>query len=117
MKVIVAGSRGITDEQLIRGEMKALWSDLGPFEVVSGDARGVDRISGRIAERAGVTVHHFPADWDRLGRSAGYRRNEEMARFADYLLVFWDGRSKGTRHMMDLASKHGLPISVVQIGS
>lgn len=112
-KVIIAGSREITDVEFIRHEMNNLWREIGPFEVVSGTARGVDRISARLAREAGITVHDYPADWDRFGRSAGYRRNEQMAQEADYALILWDGKSRGTRHMMEIMKKAGKPSDVV----
>lgn len=112
-KVIIAGSRNIEDRELIRREMNNLWRQIGPFEVVSGTARGVDSISASLAVRAGIKVHEFPADWKRYGKSAGYKRNVEMAEFADYALILWDGQSRGTKHMMDIMRKVGKSSDVV----
>lgn len=111
-QVIVAGSRDITDVELIRDHMNRLWDEIGPYEVVSGMARGVDRISASIARQGGVKVHEFWANWERWGRSAGYRRNELMAKEATHLLAFWDGASRGTKHMIDLAVQYGLRVQV-----
>lgn len=61
----------------------------------------------------------FQADWDRYGKSAGYRRNAEMAKFASeegnkgVLIAFWDGESRGTKNMIDLAKRYGLKVHVV----
>ena len=81
-------------------------------EIVSGTARGVDTHGEAVAAKYGIPVIKFPADWDRYGRSAGYKRNEKMAEYADALLACWDGKSKGTKHMVDLAKKHGLKVFV-----
>ena len=112
-KVVIAGSREITNREFIRKEMNNLWREIGPFELVSGMARGVDRVSRDLAVAAGITVHEMPADWNRYGKSAGYRRNEEMAILADYGLILWDGESKGTKHMIDLMRKHHKPTDLV----
>ena len=112
-KVIIAGSRDITDTELVRREMNNLWREIGAFEVVVGGARGVDSVAERVASAAGITTHLFPADWDRYGKSAGYRRNVQMAEFADYALIIWDGKSRGSKHMMDIMRKHGKPSDVV----
>lgn len=114
MIVIVAGSRDITDPEIIRDEMNRFHREVAPVtKVVAGGARGVDRLAASIARKAGIPVDEHPADWDRYGRSAGYRRNEEMAQAAEGLLAIWDGESKGTKHMIDIARKAGLTVRVV----
>lgn len=113
--VVIAGSRGITNKEFIRKEMNNLWREIGPFRLVSGMARGVDRISRDIAVAAGVEVIEMPADWDRYGRRAGYLRNVEMAKIADYGLILWDGQSRGTQHMMNIMSEMHKPTDVVVV--
>jgi len=115
MRLIVAGGRDIGNVPLIRREMNRAWKDIGPFEVVSGMARGVDSIAADLAIDAGIIVNEFPADWDKFGKSAGYRRNEEMAQFGTHLLAFWDGESKGTGHMIDIAEREGVPVRIVRV--
>ena len=63
--------------------------------------------------RSGIPIRYFPADWQTLGKSAGYQRNTQMAQYADALVAFWDGRSKGTKHMIDTAQRFKLDIRVV----
>lgn len=116
MKVIIAGSRGMTDQAAM---FAALDRIIGPRKhaiaaVLCGDARGADTIGRRWAEHHGIPVQRYPADWDSHGRSAGYRRNEVMAQNADVLVAFWDGTSPGTRQMIDCALHHGLWVRVVQ---
>lgn len=113
MKTIIAGSRGITDYMLLlQAVLDAPWHIT---EVVSGRARGVDTLGELWAERNHVPVTLFPADWDRFGKRAGYVRNIEMARYADALLALWDGHSRGTRHMIDIAEAHDLKVKVVTL--
>lgn len=61
----------------------------------------------RYAKERGYAVSEHPADWDRYGKSAGYIRNKEMAEEADALMAFWDGKSRGTMHMINLAKEKG----------
>lgn len=84
------------------------------MEIVSGTARGADQLGERYAAERGLSIKRFPADWDRDGKSAGYLRNVRMAEYADAAIVFWDGVSKGSKHMVDVAKKKGLPVRVVR---
>lgn len=108
-RVIIAGSREGIPEELVYDRLNAAVSvdRLQIKEVVCGDARGVDTYGARWAAAQHIPVKHFPAKWDEHGRSAGYRRNVEMAEYADYLIAFWDGASHGTRHMIDIMKEKG----------
>lgn len=83
------------------------------IQIVSGGARGADKLGELYAHTNLHSLKVFPADWEKFGKSAGYIRNEEMAKYADCLVAFWDGKSRGTKHMIDLAHKHGLQVRVV----
>ena len=91
------------------------------IRIVSGAARGADQLGEQYAKATGYEVSKFPADWDSLGKRAGYVRNVEMAEFAiennsvGVLIAFWDGKSKGTEHMIKQATKYGLKVYAVQI--
>ena len=119
MKIIIAGSRSFTNYTLLSQKLDHLFSRCtSSIEIVSGKARGADRLGERYADEHGLKIYPFPvtgSDWKRIGKSAGYRRNKEMAQFADGLVAFWDGRSRGTGHMIDLAREHGLRVRVVRI--
>jgi hypothetical protein len=77
-----------------------------------------DRLGEQFANEFNLKLIRFPADWDKLGRKAGYVRNEKMALYAKedngVLIAFWDKSSKGTKHMIDLTNKHGLRVFVVK---
>ena len=73
---------------------------------------GKTTFSKKYAQEKGYEIHRFPADWDSFGKSAGYIRNEQMAQNADALVAFWDGQSRGTKHMIDLAHKYRLLVRV-----
>jgi hypothetical protein len=113
-KTIIAGSRGITDYSLVEEAVKE--SNFCIQEVVSGTARGVDKLGEEYATKNCIPLSKFPADWNKHGKGAGYIRNSQMADYADSLIALWDGKSKGTKHMIDDSKKKGLNVFVKIIG-
>lgn len=110
MKTIIAGSRGISGVKIVEKAIKAAgWI---PTTVVSGTADGVDRSGEQWATINGVSVERHPAEWDKFGKSAGYKRNEVMAKVSEALIAIWDGKSRGTMHMIELAMKYNLRVYV-----
>jgi hypothetical protein len=99
MRVVIAGSRGITDYSVLKDAIAQ--SDFSITEVVSGCARGVDTLGERWAKEHGIPVKQFWPDWGRFGRAAGKYRNSEMAEYCDAGIILWDGESKGTLDMID----------------
>lgn len=106
MKTIIAGSRNIKDLEIVECAIKS--SEFKITEIVSGGARGVDKLGEEYARKNKIPVTKFPAQWDKYGKSAGYKRNVEMANYADCLIAIWDGESKGTGHMIDTANTYCL---------
>lgn len=110
MKIIIAGSRSIQDYNKLLTVMNNL---LWPVdEVVSGGANGVDKLGEKLAIDFVLDLKVFPADWDQYGKSAGFIRNQLMAEYADALVCIWDGRSKGTKHMIDTMFKLKKPVHI-----
>ena len=101
MKVIIAGSREFSDYELLCQVVEKSGFDI--TEVVSGCARGTDKLGERWAKENGIPVKKFPAKWDELGKDAGYIRNREMADYADALISIVFPNSRGTRHMVRVA--------------
>ena len=117
-KVIVAGSRDITDVQFVHDQLDNYFHDrLQDIEIVTGMARGPDRIAYGYANKHDLPKYEFYPDWNRHGNRAGFLRNVQMADFADELIAFWDGRSKGTRHMIQQAERSGLKVEIVYVRS
>ncbi len=114
-KLIVAGGRDFSDKELCREKIHELKHILSNYKlsIVSGMARGADRLAWEIAKEDGIQVHEYYADWDGYGPDAGYRRNEVMAGNSNGLLAFWDGTSKGTRNMIRVMQFLQKPVSVV----
>lgn len=118
MKLIIAGSRDIEDYDLIRQlVMKSgFWKKYGKsIEVVCGMARGVDRVGLDFAKKNGLQWHERPADWNSHGKAAGHVRNAQMADEADALLAVWDGKSPGTKGMIDVARAKGLEVKAYSV--
>ena len=109
-RVIIAGSRGITDYSIL--ELAIAQTDFSIGNVVSGCARGVDTLGERWARENGVPLSTFPVNWSRFGRAAGKYRNSEMAAYADGAIVLWDGDSRGTLDMIDRMRRCGKPVEV-----
>lgn len=107
MKVIIAGSRGIEDLELVRGLMSRFKRPVSL--VVSGAARGVDTLGELWAKENAIPVKRFPAQWDLYGKAAGFRRNIEMAAYADVLAAISLNRSRGTEHMIMAMEELGKP--------
>jgi predicted Rossmann fold nucleotide-binding protein DprA/Smf involved in DNA uptake len=82
------------------------------FYVVSGGARGIDTQAEQIAKSKGLQTIIFKPDWDKYGKRAGFLRNELIINEADFVVAFWNGESKGTKHSIDLAIKSGKPIDI-----
>ncbi|EPZ47608.1 SLOG family protein [Alicyclobacillus acidoterrestris] len=109
MNIAIVGSRNYPNQDDIFWYINSL-----PIEdvVVSGGARGVDSYAETFARQRGMTVKVFHADWDKYGKSAGYRRNVDIVNYADKVVAFWDGKSKGTKHTIDIARKCGKPVDI-----
>jgi hypothetical protein len=113
MKVIIAGSRNFVDYKLLCETCDYMLQNKTDIEIVSGRAKGADLLGEKYAKERGHKIKEFPAAWDAYGKSAGYIRNEEMAKYADAAIVFWDGNSKGSKHMINLAEKYNLRLKVI----
>ena len=115
-RVIIAGGRDFDDYDRLAAHMDqwTMDNDMGPdnTDFISGEATGADSLGKKWALSRGYKVALFPAHWELYGRSAGYRRNEKMAKAATYLVAFWDGRSRGTAHMVSIADKYKLKVHI-----
>lgn len=116
MKVIVAGSRDFNNYALLNYKLSTILSNQIDVEIVSGTANGADWLGEKYAEANNLKLTLFPADWDKYGKRAGYLRNKQMAEYADALVCFWDGKSKGSKLMIELATELGLKVRVVRYG-
>lgn len=112
-RVIIAGSREFNDYKMLCEYCDKILSNIeDEIVIVSGAARGADHLGMCYADERGYKIQYFFPDWDKYGKSAGYRRNVQMAENADALIAFWDGKSRGTKHMINIAEERGLPVRV-----
>ncbi len=115
-RVIIAGTRDFSDYQLLRNKCDNILSGRksdSNIVIVSGTARGADRLGERYARERGYEVRQFPADWMNDEKKAGPIRNAKMADNADALIAFWDGQSRGTKNMIETAKRKGLVIRTI----
>ena len=112
-RVIVAGSRDFSDYELLKSKLDSLLSNKNDIEIVSGTCKGADLLGERYGNENNYPINKFPADWKTFGKRAGPLRNKEMADNADALIAFWDGTSRGTSGMIEIAKSNGLQVRVI----
>ncbi|MGJ8549359.1 DUF2493 domain-containing protein [Winogradskyella wichelsiae] len=113
MKIIIAGGRSFKDYEKLHQVCTKILSQQNKIEIVSGTANGADKLGEKFATDNGFSIKKFSANWDKFGKSAGYIRNAEMAEYADALIAFWDKKSRGTLHMINLAKRADLKIRII----
>jgi hypothetical protein len=114
MNIIIAGSRSFDDYDKLVICLDNLLAKYSDITIICGLAKGADLLGKKYAEQKGYGIKEYPANWNRFGKKAGPYRNEEMAKVGDMLIAFWDGKSKGTKNMIQLAKKHGLIIEIIR---
>jgi len=114
MKIIVAGSRDFNDKKLLFSKVDKIKISLNISEIVSGTARGADTLGEQYAEENGLKCTKFSAEWDLYGKSAGHKRNSLMGEYTDYALVFWDGKSRGSKNMIETMKKFKKPVITIK---
>lgn len=113
MRVAVIGSRGYPHERLVRRFVETLARKDPETILVSGGARGVDHWAEDEARHRGLKVEIYPADWENLGRGAGFARNTTIVENSDVVVAFWDGKSRGTLDSIKKARQAGKRLYVL----
>lgn len=114
-RVIVAGGRDFDDYEYLSQQLDELFWNSSNFDsrqikIISGMADGADTLAIRYADEHRLTKILFPANWKYHHRFAGFLRNEDMLSIATHLVAFWDGKSSGTKHMIEIAQAKGIPM-------
>lgn len=112
MKVLICGSRSITDEKEVFSRLDKTLANVDVSEVITGGAREIDRIAEKWARRKGIPVKVVRSDWKRYGRKAGLVRNRQMVGAADVVVALWDGVSRDTVHSVVTAHEMKKPVEV-----
>lgn len=119
MRVIVCGGRNFQDREFCFEKLDEIIGQLDNVEIVSGHAKGADTFGEEYALKNSLKVSVFKPDWKKYGRGAGPVRNKEMYKYAledePMVIAFWDGESKGTKSMIDIATKDGAKVHLVEI--
>lgn len=126
MKTIIAGSRkinfmnykGEVDElkyKMLENIIKEINCKI--TKVISGGARGIDTFAIEYAKRNNLPVDIYMANWELYGKKAGSIRNCEMSKQGECLIAIWDGESRGTKHMIDIAKEGGLLVYTYNINN
>lgn len=121
-RLLIAGSRGFSDYEFLKEQVQEhilkihmlIYTDID-FVIISGSARGADQLGERFAKEHGYELETYPAEWDLYGKSAGYVRNKIMGDVCDSAILFWDGKSKGTKHMIDILEKQNKRYKLINI--
>ncbi len=117
-RVAVVGCRDYDDYDEAKKFIDACLLDLkreNEIIIVSGCARGADSLGERYAEENGYKAEKYPAQWQLFGKSAGPKRNKQMAEVSDLVICFWDEKSRGTKSMIDFARKFGKDVMIKKI--
>ncbi len=125
IRLIIAGTRDFHCYDIVKSEAASFVQELKEqskgctVTIVSGGARGADLLGERFAKEYGFKLMRFPADWKVYGKQAGPVRNRQMLNYAKEeqgaLLAFWDGKSRGTKNMIDIAKDADIIIKIVPI--
>ena len=132
MNVIIAGSRTFNDYEKLRSFCDQVLEPYEDIVIFSGKAKGVDKLGEKYAKEKDFPLKEFPAQWNdvngkpkeqiginKMGgfywKLAGFSRNLEMAQEGDMLIAFWDGKSKGTKHMIATAKKFNVEVEIYKI--
>ncbi len=117
-RIVVAGSRNYENykeaEEFISFCIKNIRKE-DKLIFLSGKCRGADKLGERYAKENSFDIEYYPALWEKYGKSAGPKRNEEMAKACDYVICFWDGQSQGTKSMISFAKALNKPIRIKYI--
>ena len=116
MRVIIAGGRDFNDRKLLKEKCDKILGNTPreELQIVSGGARGADLCGEGYAQDNNIDYVVFNADWKKYGKKAGILRNEQMAKYSNALIAFWDGKSPGTKNMILTAKKLGLKVRIVK---
>lgn len=118
MKLAIIGSRNFTDFDKLKSIFKELFGENSEFfqdiTIVSGGCpKGADALAVRLCALYDLPYEEYPADWDTYGKSAGPRRNTTIVQNSDMVIACWDGRSNGTRDVINKTNKFKKPCLII----
>jgi len=114
MKIAIIGSRSFTDYELFKVKCDTILSNSKSITIISGGAKGTDRLAEKYAAEQNIPILIYKANWDLHGKSAGMKRNVLMLNDCTHVIAFWDGNSPGTLHMISQARINGKGLRVIK---
>lgn len=114
-RIVIAGCRYFNDYELAKTTIEDCLSNISKEDdiiILSGGCSGADLLGERYARQMGYKIERHPANWEKYGKAAGQKRNEEMAKRCDFVICFWDNKSKGTKGMIQFAKKYNKPTTI-----
>lgn len=115
MKIAVIGSRTFNDYNLLEKELNIFRAHLNINQIISGGAKGADSLAEKYAKNKKIETLIFKPDWKKYGRGAGFVRNKLIIENCDYVVAFWDKKSKGTKNSLETAKKLNKGITIIEI--
>lgn len=121
LKLLICGSRSFNDFELLENEVShylfEIRNEITKVVIISGCANGADLLGEEYAKSYQLEVERYSAEWNKFGKRAGYIRNEQMVKECDACIAFWDQKSKGTKHTINLCKKYNKPLKVINFES
>lgn len=117
-RIIIAGCRNYNNYEEAKEYINFCISNIKfkyDLVFVSGCCRGADMLGEKYAKEYGYKTERYPADWEKYGKSAGPKRNMKMAEICDFAICFWDGKSEGTKSMINFVKNKNKPIKIKYI--
>lgn len=112
VRLAIVGGRDFADNDYMKKCLQGYRKENTVIQVVSGGARGADSLGEGWAKENGIPTKIFPAQWDKYGKSAGFRRNKDIVANCDAIAAFWDGRSKGTENTISIARMNSKKVTI-----
>lgn len=115
MILLIAGSRSFNDYEFLKEKIDSLTANVKITKIITGGEIGTDQLAEQYAKEKNIKVEIKKPRW-KIGRSAGYLRNEDMVRNSNSVICFWDGRSRGTKHILQLAEAYKIQRRIIYFG-
>lgn len=112
MKLAIAGSRNFNDFAFLELKINELRKQYAIDSLISGGAKGADLLAEQYAAKYHLAIECVLPDWKMHSHGAGHRRNEIIVQKCDLLIAFWDGKSKGTKHIIEYAQKQNKQVYI-----
>ena len=116
MKFAIIGTRTFTDYQRLKSILDKIKSKYEIESIISGGASGADTMAEIYARENNIPLTVYKADWDKYGKRAGFIRNKYIIDDCDICIAFWDSKSKGTKHSIDLAKSSNKKVFIIHTG-